>query len=82
MNIFENFRLLKQDMEENGWVIEAFPFKYKDIDYIVLIKLYQKDDIKKDKYALLEVEFLKENDINDNLIVLAIRVNLLRMLRL
>ena len=71
MNIFDNFRLLKKDMEENGWVIEAFPFKYKSIDYIVLIKLYQKDDIKKDKYALLEVEFLKKNDINDNLTVLA-----------
>ena len=71
MNIFQNFKLLKLDMEENGWVIEAFPFAYKDTDYIVLVKLYQKGDIKKDKYALLEVEFLKKNDIYDNLIVQA-----------
>lgn len=68
MNIFENFRVLKQDMENHGWVIEAFPFKYINRDYIVLAKLYQRGD-KKPQYALLQVEILKKNDINDNLTV-------------
>ncbi|UFH58268.1 DUF6037 family protein [Sulfurovum mangrovi] len=68
MNIFENFRVLKQDMENHGWVIEAFQFIYKNRDYIVLAKLYQKDD-RKPKYALLQVEILKKNDINDNLTI-------------
>lgn len=69
MNIFENFRLLKADMEEKGWVIEAFSFSYKQVDYIVLVKLYQRNEIKENRYALLRVEFLKIHDINDNLVV-------------
>lgn len=69
MNIFDNFRLLKSDMEEKGWVIEAFSFSYKNIDYVVLVKLYQANEVKLNHYALLKVEFLKANDINDNLIV-------------
>ncbi|ENO1827651.1 DUF6037 family protein [Vibrio parahaemolyticus] len=69
MNIFDNFRLLKSDMEEQGWVIEAFSFNYKNVDYVVLVKLYQAHEVKVNQYALLKVEFLKANDIDDNLIV-------------
>lgn len=69
MNIFENFRLLKTDMEEKGWVIEAFPFNFKQVNYVVLVKLYQENDVKENRYALLRVEFLKMHDIRDNLIV-------------
>ncbi|MEL7459162.1 MULTISPECIES: DUF6037 family protein [Vibrionaceae] len=67
MNLFQNFKLLKSDMEEKGWVIEAFPFEYKNIDYVVLVKLYQEHEVKLNRYALLKVEFLKANDIDDNL---------------
>ncbi|WP_419776679.1 DUF6037 family protein [Malaciobacter marinus] len=67
MNIFENFKLLKEDMIRNGWVIEAFPFKYRNHSYIVLTKLYQGN--KKPPYALLEVDILKRNDINISLTV-------------
>lgn len=56
-------------MEEKGWVIEAFPFDFKQVDYIVLVKLYQENDVKEDQYALLRVEFLKMHNIRDNLIV-------------
>ncbi len=69
MNIFENFRLLKADMEEKGWVIEAFSFSYKKVDYVVLVKLYQRNEVKENRYALLKLEFLKAHDINDNLVV-------------
>jgi len=69
MNIFENFRLLKSDMEAKGWVIEAFSFNYKNLDYVVLVKLFQDHEVKVNRYALLKVEFLKANDIDDNLIV-------------
>lgn len=69
MNIFENFKLLKADMEEKGWVIEVFSFSYKKIEYAVLVKLYQNHEVKESRYALLKVEFLKINDIDDNLIV-------------
>lgn len=69
MNIFENFKLLKADMEEKGWVIEAFSFSYKNVNYVVLVKLYQAHEIKENRYSLLRVEFLKTKNINDNLIV-------------
>lgn len=41
MSVFESFKLLKVDMIASGWVIEAFPFNYKNRDYIVLAKLYE-----------------------------------------
>jgi len=68
MGIFENLKILKQDMENHGWIIEAFPFYYNNHDYIVLVKLYQNGD-EKPQYALLEVEILNKNNINNNLIV-------------
>lgn len=63
MSVFENFKLLKADMVANGWVIEAFSFKYKNHDYIVLAKLYQGDERRPD-YALMKVEMLRQDDIN------------------
>jgi hypothetical protein len=68
MNVFENFKLLKLDMITNGWVIDAFPFRYKNYDYIVLAKLYQEGE-KKPKYALLKAEILKLDDVNKSLTI-------------
>ena len=60
MAIFENFRLLKEDMQNEGWIIEAFAFNFKTINYVVLVKLYLENE-KKPKYGLLKTEFLKES---------------------
>ncbi|HHH0189672.1 TPA: DUF6037 family protein [Yersinia enterocolitica] len=67
MSVFESFKLLKADMAASGWVIEAFPFNYKNRDYIVLAKLYE-DGEKKPKYALMKVEILKSKKINERLV--------------
>ena len=64
--VFEKFKLLRTNMEINGWVIEAFNFKYKNIEYVVLAKLYQG---KKPKYALLETEIIKLNDCKESKII-------------
>ncbi|MBC3618738.1 hypothetical protein H8R01_15830 [Vibrio metschnikovii] len=77
MNVLENLRVLKKDMESNGWVIDAFPFRFKAVDYIVLVKLYDENDAKRPEYALLELEFLKKNDISDNLVAPANTMRLL-----
>lgn len=63
MNVLENLRVLKDDMGNNGWVIDAFPFIFKEIDYIVLVKLYDINDSSRPIYALLELEFLKKRII-------------------
>ena len=67
MSVFENFKLLKADMIAKGWVIEAFPFNYKSRDYIVLAKLYEIGE-KKPPYALMKVEILKSENINERLV--------------
>ncbi|WP_158977370.1 DUF6037 family protein [Cellulophaga sp. L1A9] len=68
MNIFENFKLLKSDMIQNGWVIEAFPFNYKMVDYIILAKLYQEHE-KRPKYALLKTEIIKADNTSKSLTI-------------
>lgn len=73
MSVFESFKLLKVDMIASGWVIEAFPFNYKNRDYIVLAKLYE-DGEKKPKYSLMKVEILKSEKIIERL-VLAVNAN-------
>lgn len=66
--ILQNLKLLKEDMESKGWVIEAFTFNYKSISYIVLVKLYIENE-KRPEYALLKLEFIKANDSDHTLIV-------------
>ena len=66
--IFENFKLLKNDMQKNGWIIEAFNFKYKNVDYVVLAKLYLKGE-KKPEYALLKTEIIKADDSNHTIVI-------------
>lgn len=70
MIVFENLKLLKRDMEQKGWCIDSFIFRYKNQDYIVLVKLYDVDEVKPD-YALLKLEFLRQGDIEDTLLVAA-----------
>lgn len=67
-NVFENLKKLKNDMEEKGWVMDSFLFRYKNINYIVLVKLYAEDE-KKPKYALLKLEFIQQDDFNNRLCI-------------
>ncbi|MFD1988665.1 DUF6037 family protein [Paenibacillus nicotianae] len=70
VNTFENLKLLKQDMKSKGWVIDSFYFNYKKQNYIVLVKLFEKNE-NFPEYALLKLEFLKENNFSDILVVYA-----------
>ncbi|MFP3833083.1 DUF6037 family protein [Chryseobacterium sp. SIMBA_028] len=67
-HILQNLKLLKEDMEDKGWVIEAFTFNYKSESYIVLVKLYVEDE-KRPEYALLKLEFINANDSSNTLVV-------------
>lgn len=65
VNVFENLKLLKLDMKDKGWVIDSFYFRYKQQNYIVLVKLFEKEE-KVPEYALLKLEFLMvswENEV-------------------
>ncbi|MBR0591531.1 DUF6037 family protein [Bacillus pumilus] len=75
-NIFDNLKQLKQDMKNKGWVIDSFYFRYKKQNYIVLAKLFEKNE-NVPNYALLKLEFLKEDDFSDILVTYANSVKLL-----
>lgn len=55
-------------METKGWIIDSFEFHYKNQNYIVLVILCSEKETKPD-YALLKLEFLKQNDFSDSLLV-------------
>ncbi len=65
-NIFENLKLLKQDMEVTGWIINPFNFHFKHKNYIVLAILYTEKE-EKPKYALLKLEFLEVGNFEHSL---------------
>ena len=69
-NILGNLKLLKIDMEKKGWVINSFLFKYKNQIFVILVKLYDENE-KREKYALVKVEFLRQGNLNDSLEVAA-----------
>ncbi|SDJ57926.1 DUF6037 family protein [Chryseobacterium jejuense] len=60
-HLLQNLKQLKEDMENKGWVIEAFTFNYKSESYTVLVKLYVENE-KRPEYALLKLEFIKADD--------------------
>ena len=66
--ILKNLQLLKKSMEENGWCIDSFLFNYNKSNYIVLVKLYDPKE-ERPQYALLKLEFLKQDDIQNKLLV-------------
>jgi hypothetical protein len=68
MAVFDNFKLLKEDLEKNGWIMEAFDFNYKKNDYVILAKLYLNEE-EKPKYALLKIEFIRADDSKKSLVL-------------
>ena len=65
-----NLHALKADMEKKGWIIDSFKFRYKQITYIVLVILFAPDE-PKDKYALVQLDFLNSANFMHHLLVSA-----------
>lgn len=61
-----NLKLLKADMETKGWIIDRFRFEYENTQYVVLVKLYTKEE-EKPQFALLKLDFLKGGILDDHL---------------
>lgn len=60
---FSNLPYLLTDMEKKKWIIDSFTFRYKNVDYIVIFKLYKEKEKRPSCYAKAEVEFIKRDDI-------------------
>ena len=65
--LLENLRQLKEDIRNKGWTICSFLFKYKKIEYIVLVKRFVGTEKRIDKYALVKLHFMKANNLSDEL---------------
>lgn len=71
-NVLSNLKLLKYDMENNGWIIDCFKFDFKSKDYLVLVKLLDKvNDKSIPSYVLVQLEFLNCKNFDDSLQVYA-----------
>lgn len=66
----QNLHLLKADMEKKGWMIDSFKFRYKKINYIVLVILFSPNE-PKEKYALVQLDFLNAANFKHHLLVSA-----------
>lgn len=64
--LLENFKLLRDDMISKEWEIAPFLFNYKCTEYVILVKLYQKDETRP-KYSIVKLEFIKRNYINERI---------------
>ena len=56
-------------MEANGWTISSFIFVYKNIRYVVLVKRFIGPIKRVNPYALVQLEFMKYTDTQDNYVV-------------
>ncbi len=65
IDMLEKLKSLKEDMKNNRWTICSFIFNYKNKNYIVLVKRYVGSVKRISKYALVKLEFMKENDLTD-----------------
>lgn len=70
MRPLQNLHSLKADMETKGWIIDSFKFRFKNIDYIVLVILFGPDD-PKEQYALVQLDFLNAKNFENHLLVSA-----------
>ncbi len=61
--MLENLKSLKEDMKNKRWTICSFIFRYKNTNYIVLVKRFVGSVKRISKYALVKLEFMKEDDL-------------------
>lgn len=65
---FESLKKLISSMKETGWIIDSFSFQYKDIEYVVILKLYSENEKKPSEYAVAKLEFIDRNNVNRSIL--------------
>ena len=62
--MLKNIKQLKDDMVLKQWTICSFLFKYKSIDYIVLVKRFVGLEKRESNYALVKLHFMDAKDLS------------------
>lgn len=61
-----NLKILKKEMRRLEYYVDPFTFIFKNFRYVVLVKLFEDDEIIP-QYALLKLEFMRSDDMNISL---------------
>lgn len=62
-----NLKELKNDMINKDWTICSFIFKYKETEYIVLVKRFVGTEKRKNQYSLVKLHFMKSDNLGDDM---------------
>lgn len=62
--LLSNLTELKNDMVNKKWTICSFLFRYKSVEYIVLIKRFVGKEKRINRYALVKIHFMKRSDLS------------------
>lgn len=62
--LLSNLTELKNDMVNKKWTICSFLFRYKTVEYIVLIKRFVGKEKRTNQYSLVKIHFMKRSDLN------------------
>ncbi len=65
--LLSNLKELKSDMVNKDWTICSFIFRYKGIEYIVLVKRFVGTEKRGNPCALVKLHFIKSNDLSDDM---------------
>ena len=61
--MLKNLKQLKEDMALKQWTTCSFLFRYKNIDYIVLVKRFVGTEQRISEYALVKLHFMDAQDL-------------------
>lgn len=64
---FKNLPKLLSSMKYKGWIIDSFLFRYKQVDYVVILKTYSDEEIKPIKYAVAKLEFIERANTKNSI---------------
>ena len=65
--LLSNLKSLKNDMVNKNWTICSFIFKYKRIEYIVLVKRFVGAEKRINQYALVKLHFMRSNELSNDM---------------
>lgn len=64
---FKNLPKLLNSMRAKEWIIDSFIFKYKEENFIIILKTYQESEKKPHPYAKAKLEFIRETNVEESI---------------
>ena len=62
----ENLRIIRDELKKRNWAVDAFQFQFKKQEFVVIVKVLSDREKKANKYAVVNLEFIKIGNGNDS----------------